>query len=127
MPPFIATLGMLGIARGIVLVITDAKTVQGLPEGFQTIANGTIVGIPNLLIIAAWSSPRCLVRAEPNRVRPVHLRGRIQSRVGPAGRCAGGMVTISVYAISGLLAGFGGVLLTSRLGAGIPTAAPGSS
>jgi ribose transport system permease protein len=38
LPPFIATLGMLGIARGIVLVITNANTIQGLPESFQTIA-----------------------------------------------------------------------------------------
>ncbi|HEX2053179.1 MAG TPA: ABC transporter permease, partial [Actinomycetota bacterium] len=53
LPPFIATLGMLGIARGAVLVITDAKTIQPLPEGFQEIANGTILGIPNLLLVAA--------------------------------------------------------------------------
>ena len=53
LPPFIATLGMLGIARGIVLVITDANTIQGLPDSFQTIANGTVLGIPNLLIIFA--------------------------------------------------------------------------
>jgi len=52
LPPFIATLGMLGIARGIVLVITDAKTVQPLPKSFEKIANGTVVGIPNLLIFA---------------------------------------------------------------------------
>lgn len=51
LPPFIATLGMLGIARGIVLVITNANTIQGLPDGFQEIANGSILGIPNLLII----------------------------------------------------------------------------
>ena len=51
LPPFIATLGMLGIARGVVLVITDAKTIQGVPDSFQTIANGTILGIPNLLIV----------------------------------------------------------------------------
>src|SRR4051794_139976 len=51
LPPFIATLGMLGIARGIVLVTTDAQTVQGLPAAFQTIANGTVFGIPNLLIL----------------------------------------------------------------------------
>ena len=60
LPPFIATLGMLGIARGIVLVITDANTIQGLPDSFQTVANGNVVEIPNLLIIfvvitaAAW-------------------------------------------------------------------------
>ena len=42
---------MLDIARGIVLVITNAKSIQGLPDGFQEIANGTILGIPNLLIM----------------------------------------------------------------------------
>ena len=32
LPPFIVTLGMLGIARGVVLVLTDASTVQPLPD-----------------------------------------------------------------------------------------------
>ena len=39
--------------------------------------------------------------------------------------CCESSLTASVYAISGLLAGVGGVLLTSRLGAGIPTAGTG--
>jgi ribose transport system permease protein len=125
LPPFIATLGMLGIARGIVLVITDAKTVQGLPQGFQTIANGTILGIPNLLIIAA------VVVAAAWFVLTRTVFGRYIYAVGSnpeSARLAGvpvQAVTISVYAISGLLAGLGGVLLTSRLGAGIPTAGTG--
>src|SRR5215207_6505239 len=34
MPPFIVTLGMLGIARGVVLVMTDASTIQPLPDAF---------------------------------------------------------------------------------------------
>jgi ribose transport system permease protein len=33
-------------ARGVVLVITDANTIQGLPDSFQTVANGTILGFP---------------------------------------------------------------------------------
>jgi ribose transport system permease protein len=125
LPPFIATLGMLGIARGIVLVITDAKTVQGLPESFQTIANGTVLGIPNLLIIAA------LIVAAAWFVLNRTVFGRYIYAVGSnpeSARLAGvpvQMVIISVYAISGLLAGVGGVLLTSRLGAGIPTAGTG--
>jgi ribose transport system permease protein len=125
LPPFIATLGMLGIARGVVLVITDAKTVQGLPEGFQTIANGTLVGIPDLLIIAA------VVVAVAWFVLTRTVFGRYVYAVGSnpeSARLAGvpvRAVTVSVYVISGLLAGFGGVLLTSRLGAGIPTAGTG--
>ena len=51
LPPFIVTLGMLGIARGAVLVLTDASTVQPLPESFGNIANGDFLGLPNLLWI----------------------------------------------------------------------------
>jgi ribose transport system permease protein len=125
LPPFIATLGMLGIARGATLVITDAKTVQGLPTGFQTIANGTVLGIPNLLIIAV------LVTVVAWFLLTRTVFGRYVYAVGSnpeSARLAGvpvRTVTISVYAISGLLAGLGGILLTSRLGAGIPTAGTG--
>ncbi|MFC6894698.1 ABC transporter permease [Nonomuraea dietziae] len=125
LPPFIATLGMLGIARGIVLVSTDAQTIQGVPEAFQVIANGTILGIPNLLIVAA------AVTAVMWFVLTRTVFGRYIYAVGSnpeSARLAGvpvRMVTISVYMISGLLAGLGGVLLASRLGAGIPTAGTG--
>ncbi|MDB5064780.1 MAG: monosaccharide-transporting ATPase [Chloroflexi bacterium] len=127
LPPFIATLGMLGIARGVVLVITDAKTVQGngLPDAFQSIANGTVLGVPNLLIIAGGVT----VAVWFLLTRTVF--GRYIYAVGSnpeSARLAGvpvAMVTVAVYAISGLLAGLGGVLLTSRLGAGIPTAGTG--
>jgi ribose transport system permease protein len=125
LPPFIATLGMLGIARGIVLVVTDANTVQGLPQGFQELANGTILGIPNLLVVAAF------VTAAAWFVLTRTVFGRYIYAVGSnpeSARLAGvpvRAVTIAVYAISGLLAGLGGVLLTSRLGAGIPTAGTG--
>ena len=53
LPPFIVTLGMLGIARGVVLVLTDASTVQPLPDAFGNIANGSFLGLPNLLWIFA--------------------------------------------------------------------------
>jgi ribose transport system permease protein len=125
LPPFIATLGMLGIARGMVLLSTDAQTIQGVPEAFQVIANGTILGIPNLLIIAA------VVTAVMWFVLTRTVFGRYIYAVGSnpeSARLAGvpvRLVMISVYAISGLLAGLGGVLLTSRLGAGIPTAGTG--
>ena len=125
LPPFIATLGMLGIARGIVLVITDANTIQGLPDGFQSLANGTVLGIPNLLIIFA------IITAIAWFVLNRTVFGRYVYAVGSnpeAARLAGvpvAMVTTAVYVISGVLAAVGGVLLTSRLGAGVPTAGTG--
>jgi ribose transport system permease protein len=125
LPPFIATLGMLGIARGIVLVITDANTIQGLPEGFQDIANGSLLGIPNLLILFV------AITALASFVLQRTVFGRYVYAVGSnpeAARLAGvpvQLVTVTVYAIAGLLAAVGGVLLTSRLGAGVPTAGTG--
>lgn len=125
LPPFIATLGMLGIARGIVLVITDANTIQGLPDGFQAIANGTVFGVPNLLIMFI------VITAIAVFVLKRTVFGRYVYAVGSnpeAARLAGvpvALVTVTVYLISGLLAAVGGVLLTSRLGAGVPTAGTG--
>jgi ribose transport system permease protein len=125
LPPFIATLGMLGIARGVVLVITDANTIQGLPDGFQEIANGSVVGIPNLLILFV------VIAAIAAFVLKRTVFGRYVYAVGSnpeAARLAGvpvRLVTITVYGIAGLLSAVGGVLLTSRLGAGVPTAGTG--
>ncbi|MWV51348.1 ABC transporter permease (plasmid) [Rathayibacter sp. VKM Ac-2803] len=125
LPPFIATLGMLGIARGVVLVITDANTIQGLPEDFQAIANGSVAGIPNLLILFI------AIAAIAAFVLKRTVFGRYVYAVGSnpeAARLAGvpvTLVTITVYGIAGLLSAVGGVLLTSRLGAGVPTAGTG--
>src|SRR3954454_22724063 len=125
LPPFIVTLGMLGIARGVVLLLTDASSVQPLPESFGNIANGDFLGLPNLL----WMLAIVVVIAAFVLRRTVF--GRYIYAVGStpeSARLAGVPVTrvlIAVYAIGGLLAAVGGVLFTSRLNAGIPTAGTG--
>jgi ribose transport system permease protein len=125
LPPFIATLGMLGIARGVVLVITDANTIQGLPDSFQKIANGTVVGIPNLLIILPRDHRGRVVRAQPHRIWALRVLGGLESGSSAAGRRAGRVG--HRFGVRNLRAArrVGGVLLTSRLGAGIPTAGTG--
>ncbi|HEV7804204.1 MAG TPA: ABC transporter permease [Solirubrobacteraceae bacterium] len=127
LPPFIVTLGMLGIARGAVLVLTDASTVQPLPESFGKIANGSdsIFGLPNLL----WMFAAVVIITAFVLRRTVF--GRYIYAVGSnpeSARLAGVPVTrvlVAVYAIGGLLAAVGGILFTSRLNAGIPTAGTG--
>ena len=125
LPPFIVTLGMLGIARGLVLVLTDASTVQPLPDAFGNIANGDFLGLPNLLWMFA------VVVAVTAFVLRRTVFGRYIYAVGSnpeSARLAGVPVTavlVSVYSIAGLLAAVGGVLFASRLNAGIPTAGTG--
>ena len=126
LPPFIVTLGMLGIARGMVLVYTDASTIQPLPSSFANIANGDFLGLPNLLWIFAVvvvvhrrssCAGRCSAGTSTRSARTLSPRA---CRASPSRR-----VLVAVYALAGLLAAIGGVLFTSRLNAGIPTAGTG--
>jgi ribose transport system permease protein len=126
LPPFIVTLGMLGIARGAVLVLTKASTVQPLPDSFGAIANNSdVLGLPNLL----WMLVIVVVLTAFVLRRTVF--GRYIYAVGSnpeSARLAGVPVTqvlVAVYAIAGLLSAVGGVLLASRLNAGIPTGGTG--
>jgi ribose transport system permease protein len=125
MPPFIVTLGMLGIARGVVLVMTDASTIQPLPDAFGNIANGDFIGVPNLL----WMFLAVVIVTSFVLRRTVF--GRYIYAIGSnpeSARLSGVPVTrvlVAVYAIAGLLAAVGGVLFMSRLNAGIPTAGTG--
>jgi ribose transport system permease protein len=125
MPPFIVTLGMLGIARGVVLVMTDASTIQPLPDSFGNIANGDFLGVPNLL----WIFLAVVIVTSFVLRRTVF--GRYIYAIGSnpeSARLSGVPVTrvlVAVYAIAGLLAAVGGVLFMSRLNAGIPTAGTG--
>jgi ribose transport system permease protein len=125
LPPFIVTLGMLGIARGMVLVYTDASTIQPLPESFSNIANGDFLGLPNLLwIFAAVVVVTAFVLRRTVFGRYIYAVGSNPE----SARLSGVPVTrvlVSVYAIAGLLAAVGGVLFMSRLNAGIPTAGTG--
>lgn len=125
LPPFIVTLGMMGAARGLVLVITDANTVQPLPDGFAAIANGSLLHVPNLLWITV------LVVVVIGFVLRRTVFGRCVYAAGSnaeSARLSGVAVPkiqVSVYAVSGLLAGLAGVLLASRLDAGVPTSGNG--
>src|ERR1700755_1687098 len=125
LPPFIVTLGMLGSARVAVRVLTDASTGQPLPDAFGNIANGDFLGLPNLLWMFA------VVVAIAAFVLRRTVFGRYIYAVGSnpeSARLAGvpvNRVLVAVYMIGGLLAAVGGVLFTSRLNAGIPTAGTG--
>jgi ribose transport system permease protein len=125
LPPFIVTLGMLGIARGVVLVFTNASTIQPLPESFSNLANGSIIGIPNLLwIFAVIAVVVALLLRRTVFGRYIYAIGSNPESARLAGVPVKTML-VAVYAIAGLLAGVGGVLFTSRLNAGIPTAGTG--
>ena len=120
--PFIATLGMMTIARGIALVYTSGRPVINLSDQFNFIGGGYIGGIPVPVYIYA------LVILISFFVLHYTVLGRRVYAVGGnelSAKYSGIKTTkikTSVYMISGLLAGLAGIVLSSRVMSGNPSA-----
>jgi ribose transport system permease protein len=122
MPPFIVTLGALGIARGLTLIISGGLPVSGLPKGLSFLGDGTVLGIPFVLIVLLICAAITHVTLHSTKL------GRYTYAIGSnkeAAIYAGipvGSYTVAVYAISGLLTGLAAMIESSRLMTGQPTA-----
>lgn len=121
-PPFIVTLGTLGIIRGLTLVISGGLPVVGLPKEHGFLGEGTIGPAPFVLLVLAV----CVVIA--HFVLHSTRLGRYTYAIGSneaAAVYAGipvGRYKVAIYAICGLMTGLAGMIETSRLMTGQPTA-----
>ena len=123
--PFIATLGMLTIARGATLVYTDGRPITGLPDAFVWLGAGEIARIPVPVVIMT------VVFAASYVVLTQTVLGRYIYAIGgneEAARLSGVNVTFyktAAYTIAGVLSALSGVILTARLNSAQPTAGMG--
>jgi rhamnose transport system permease protein len=115
-PPIIATLGTLGIYRGMVFLYSQGYWVPPyqLPNDFKLLSKGTVLGIPNIIIFAI--AVAILVYYFLNYTRT----GRNIYAVGSnpdAAQYVGirkQRIIFLVYVLTGIAAGLGGVLWASR-------------
>jgi ribose transport system permease protein len=125
-PAFIATLGAMGIYRGVALLITDGKAVVGLPPSFGYLAESNMLGVVPVplaaVLVVALVIHFLLINTRP---------GRYCYAIGSnieAARYAGVRVShyqTLFYAILGGLAGLAGAIESARLVTGQPTAGEG--
>jgi ribose transport system permease protein len=131
LPPFIATLGMLMVARGVALTITNANAYPA-PDGFGDLGNNTILGtgpqfpgIPYpVLIMIAVAVIFSFILSRTRIGRYTYAVGSNEE----AARLSGirvNQVKIVSYIISGLLAGLVGITLASRMVTSQPNSADG--
>ena len=128
--PFIATLAMFSIARGLALLLNDKLPVSlldlnggsfGDPRPFSLLwfGNGRIFRI-GIRVRLRRDHDRRLDRPQPHAVRSLRRCGRRQPRGRTHRRRPRRRIIFSVYVLSGLLAGVATVLLCARLGSASP-------
>lgn len=119
--PFIATLGMMVIARGLALAVTDARPVVGLPPALGNLAYGELLGVPwvVLLTVLLFVIGYIVLHHTTFGIQIFIIGDNAQ-----AGRFAGlrvERIQTLTYVISGLLGAVAGLFLTARLRSGQPT------
>ena len=122
LPPFIATLGMMSVARGLALIWAEGRPISGFDETFRLIATARPLGVPAPVLIT-------LVVYGVAHVMLAHsVFGRSIYAIGgneEASRLSGVPVRlhkIGAYVVCGLTSGVAAVVLTARLNSAQPTA-----
>jgi ribose transport system permease protein len=127
LPPFIATLGMLNVSRGLAQILSDVKPVyfDRHPEFYDLFMGKPILGIPNVVFVmfgAGILASLVLTRT---------ILGRYTFALGSneeATRLSGVNVDawkIAVYSVAGLFAGLGGILIAARMNSAQPSVGMG--
>jgi ribose transport system permease protein len=125
MPPFVATLATMAVARGLTLVYTEGRPIAGIDENFMNIGTGSVLGIPTpVIIMFAVFLIAYLVLGYTTYGNYVYATGGNEEIARLAGIPTSWIIG-SVYVISGLTAAIGGVLLVARLWSAQPNAAVG--
>ena len=120
LPPFIVTLAMMLIARGLAKRLSEFQSINAVPPSFRWLGNGSSFNVPNaiLLMVALYLLTHFIMSRSVFGRHLYAIGGNAQ-----ASRLSGISVkktTMIVYIICGALAGLGGILVSSRLNAGDP-------
>ena len=123
-PPFIATLVMMQVARGVALLITDGQNILQLKD-YVIFGQGNIGPIPiSILITAVITVVIWYILRHTRLGRSLYAIGGNEEASVAAG------ITVKknkyiVFIINGILVGIAGILFMSRVNAGLPNGAIG--
>lgn len=124
-PPFISTLGMMTLLRGVILVYTKGSPIPIKSDAYKFFGKGSIAGVPVPVIILI------IVFLLAHYILTQTSYGRSVYAVGgnrEAARLSGIRVKTSeflVYTLNGLMCGMAGLILTARLGSAQSTSGTG--
>jgi ribose/xylose/arabinose/galactoside ABC-type transport system permease subunit len=121
-PPFVTTLAMLTICRGLAFIVTGGRSIGNLPASFGFLGRGHLLGVPVpvLLMLLVFAAGWFVLR-RMKFGRHVYAVGGNREAAFLAGVNIKRTMLL-VYILNGLLVGLAGLVLASRLGAGVPNA-----
>jgi len=124
-PPFVSTLAMLTIARGLTMLWTQGHPISNLGSSFSMIGTGWLLGIPVPVWIAGVVVLLAIFITRQTRLgRYIYAIGGNENAAVLSGISIN-KVKLIVYGIAGALAAVGGIMVTSRLDSAQPNAGTG--
>ncbi len=129
LPPFIVTLGTMGVARGLTFGLTNGAPIRDLPLEFRALGQsdlqiGALTLPASLLAMAVLAGLVALLLDRTVMGRYIYTLGRDELALRLVG-VPTEQIKMAVYTLSGLLAACGGIMMTAWLGVAAPTAAEG--
>lgn len=124
--PFISTLGMMNVARGVALLLAGGVPISGLPGGFRDVVAGSGVGVPAPVVIAGLAY--ALGHVFLTRTvwgRDLYAIGGNREAARLCGVPVDGRLNLA-YGVSGGTAGLAAVVLAARMNSGFPLAGQGA-
>lgn len=124
-PAFVGTLGAMSIASGLTFLLTDAKPIPNLSEGFKKMGGGNLGMIPIPIMMMSVVLLVCFALLYKTRY------GRYIFAVGGnlnAAHVSGidtKKIIGSVYVIAGVLSAFAGIITTARVTSGVTSTGKG--
>lgn len=124
-PAFITTLGMMGIVRGIVLLISRGNPSMAFPDEFLWLADGSILGIPFPICISAiLALAIAFILKYTAYGRGVFSLGGNEEATRLSGISIP-YIRVITYTLSGLCCAVAGLIFAARVGAAPPSAGTG--
>jgi ribose transport system permease protein len=122
LPPFIATLGMMSVARGVALLLSDGRPISGFPPGFRAIATERAAGLPlSAMIMLATYLVAHFILTRTTLGRYTYAVGGNEEAATLSGVNVR-FVKSAAYVISGMLSALTSLLLIARLDSAQPIA-----
>ena len=120
-PPFVVTLGMMTIARGLALISTGGEFIGSLPSTYEKIGTGFVSFVPIPVVIALGISIMIYFLLTQTKFgTDIYCIGGNAEAARLSGIPNDRVVTI-VYVLSGLMAAVVGIVLTARVGSAQPS------